>query len=246
MPRTTGANRPVNPEAARQEAARREAARRAALQRQAQLQQNRRTREEIREELKEEERNRIATIAVIACSAVAVIAIVIFLVALFNGSLFNKNTTTVKVPYLVGENYEKLRDYEGLSVEVLEYRYDDEVPNGVIISQTPEADEMVVEGSVIKIIVSMGVEPEVKLMEDLVGEDYNKVVVYLVGQGLQVDPYEEYNDEVPEGQVIRTNPAAGVELNEGDIIKVYYSLGAEPKMVQFPNVVGLNYTTAYN
>ena len=98
--------------------------------------------------------------------------VVIFLVALFNGSIFNKNTTTVKVPDLEGENYEKLRDYEGLSIEVLEYRYDDEVPNGVIISQTPEADEMVVEGSVIKIIVSMGVEPEVKLMEDLVGEDY--------------------------------------------------------------------------
>ena len=244
--RTTGANRPVNQETAQQEAARREAARRAALQRQAQLQQNRKTREEIREELKEEERNRIATIAVIACSAVAVIAIVIFLVALFNGSIFNKNNTTVKVPYLLGQSYERLRDYEGLSIEVLEYRYDDEIANGIIISQTPEADEMVVEGSVIKIIVSMGKEPDVKVMEDLVGEDFNKAVVYLVGQGLQVDPYEEYNDEVPEGEVIKTDPAAGTELKEGQIIKVYYSLGSEPKMVQFPNVVGLNYTTAYN
>ena len=135
---------------------------------------------------------------------------------------------------------------EGLSVEVLEYRYDDEIANGIIISQTPEADEMVVEGSVIKIIVSMGKEPDVKLMDNLIGEDFNKVVIYLVGQGLQVDPYEEYNDEVPEGKVIKTDPAAGTELKEGQIIKVYYSLGAEPKMVQFPNVVGLNYTTAYN
>ena len=245
-PRTAGANRPMNAEAAQQEAARREAARRAALQRQAQIQQNRRTREEIREELREEERNRIATIAVIACSTVAVIAIVIFLVALFNGSIFNKNTTTVRVPYLEGQNYERLRDYEGLSIEVLEYRYHDEVASGYIISQTPEADEMVVEGSVIKIIVSMGVEPEVKVMENVIGDDFNKVVAYLVGQGLQVDPREEYHDEVPEGKVIRTDPAAGAELKEGDIIKVYYSLGAEPKMVQFPNVVGLNYTTAYN
>ena len=239
--RTTGANRPVNPDAARQAAARR-----AAAQRMAQAQQTQRTREQIREEIREEERNRAATIAVIACSAVAVIAIVIFLIALFNGSIFNKNTATVRVPLLKGENYEKLRDYEGITIEVLEYRYDDTVESGYIISQTPEANAEVAEGAVIKIIVSLGEEPEVKLMENLVGQDFNNVVVYLVSQGLQVDPYEEYSPTVEEGKVIRTNPAEGAELEEGAIIKVYYSLGAEPKTVAMPNVVGLNYTTAYN
>ena len=241
VPRTTGANRPVNLEAARQEAARR-----AAAQRMAQARRNQQTREQIREEIREEERNRIATIAVIACSAVAVIAIVIFLVALFNGSIFHKNTATVMVPPLKGENYEKLRDYEGITIEVLEYRYDDTVESGYIISQTPEAGEEVAEGAVVKIIVSLGEEPEVKIMEDLTGQDYNNVVVYLVGQGLQVDPYEEYSPTVEEGKVIRTYPAKGAELQAGDIIKVYYSLGAEPKTVAIPNVVGLNYTTAYN
>ena len=239
--RTTGANRPVNPEAARQAAARR-----AAAQRMAQAQQNQRTREKIREEIREEERNRAATIAIIACSAVAVVAIVIFLVALFNGSIFNKNTPTVMVPLLKGENYENLRDYEGITIEVLEYRYDDTVENGYIISQTPEANSEVAEGAVIKIIVSLGEEPEVKLMENLVGQDYNNAVIYLVSQGLQVNPFEEYSPTVEEGKVIRTDPAEGAELEEGAIIKVYYSLGAEPKTVAFPNVVGLNYTTAYN
>ena len=242
VPRTTGANRNVNAEAARQEAARRAAA----AQRMAQAQRNQRTREQIREEIREEERNRIATIAVIACSAVAVIAIVIFLIALFNGSIFNKNTATVTVPLLKGENYETLRDYEGFTIEVLEYRYSDTVESGYIISQTPEAKTEVVEGAVIKIIVSLGEEPDVKYMEDVVGQDFNNAAIYLVSQGLQVDPYEEYSDTVEEGKVIRTNPAAGAELKEGEIIKVYYSLGAEPKMVAFPNVVGLNYTTAYN
>ena len=239
--RTTGANRPVNPEAARQAAARR-----AAAQRMAQAQQNQRTREKIREEIREEERNRAATIAIIACSAVAVVAIVIFLVALFNGSIFNKNTPTVMVPLLKGENYENLRDYEGITIEVLEYRYDDTVENGYIISQTPEANSEVAEGAVIKIIVSLGEEPEVKLMENLVGQDYNNAVIYLVSQGLQVNPFEEYSPTVEEGKVVRTDPAEGAELEEGAIIKVYYSLGAEPKTVAFPNVVGLNYTTAYN
>ena len=241
-PRTTGTNRPANAEAARQEAARRAAAQ----QRMEQARRNQRTREQIREEIREEERNRIATIAVIACSAVAVIAIVIFLIALFNGSIFHKNTATVTVPMLKGENYEKLRDYEGITIEVLEYRYSDTVESGYIISQTPEANEKVAEGAVIKIIVSLGEEPEVKVMDDLVGQDFTNAAIYLVSQGLQVDPYEEYSDTVEEGKVIRTNPVAGTELKEGQIIKVYYSLGAEPKMVPFPNVVGLNYTTAYN
>ena len=241
VPRNTGANRPVNPDAARIEAARC-----AAAQRQAQAKQNQRTREQIREEIREEERNRIATMAVIACSAVAVIAIVIFLIALFNGSIFNKNTQTVTVPMLKGENYEKLRDYEGITIEVLEYRYSDTVESGYIISQTPEANEKVAEGAVIKIIVSLGVEPEVKVMDNLIGQNFNDALIYLVSQGLQVDPYEEYSETVEEGKVIRTNPAAGTELEDGAIIKVYYSLGAEPKTVAMPNVVGLNYTTAYN
>ena len=239
MPRTNTVNRPMNPDAARQEAARRAAAMR-------QAQQNRRTREQIREEIREEERNRIATIAVIACSAVAVIAIIIFLIALFNGSIFNKNTETVIVPQLKGENYEKLRDYEGVTIQVLEYRYSDTVESGCIISQTPEANEEVAEGTVIKIIVSMGVEPEVKIMEDLTGQNYNDVMIYLVSQGLQVAPVEEYSDTVAEGNVIRTYPAEGAKLEDGAIIKVYYSLGAEPRTVAMPNVVGLNYTTAYN
>ena len=239
--RTTGGNRPVNPEAARQEAARR-----AAAQRMAQARRNQQTREQIREEIREEERNRIATMAVIACSAVAVIAIVIFLVALFNGSIFNKNNATVMVPVLKGENYEKLRDYEGITIEVLEYRYSDTVESGYIISQTPEAGEEVAKGAIVKIIVSLGEEPEVKIMEDVIGWDFDQVQTYLVSQGLQVNPFEEYSETVEEGKVIRTDPAEGTELKEGAIIKVYYSLGAEPKTVAFPNVVGLNYTTAYN
>ena len=239
--RVAGSNSQTNPNAARQEAARR-----AAAQRMAQAQQNRRTREEIREEIREEERNRIATIAVIACSAVAVVAIIIFLIALFNGTIFNKNNATVVVPMLKGQNYEKLRDYEGLAIEVLEYRYSDTVEEGYIISQTPEANEEVAEGTVIKIIVSLGVEPEVKTMANLVGWDLSSAETYLISQGLQMNPFEEYSETVEEGKVIRTDPAEGAALEEGAIIKVYYSLGAEPKMVVFPNVVGLNYTTAYN
>lgn len=42
-----------------------------------------------------------------------------------------------------------------------------------------------------------------------------------------MEPHEEYSDTVPEGQVIRQDPRAKTELNQGDKVNVYFSIGPE-------------------
>ena len=220
--------------------------RRAAASRQ---QPNRnRTREEIREEIREEERNRMATIAIIACSAVAIIAIVIFLVALFNGGILNQNANLVKLPNMVGRYYEEVRDYEGLAIEIMSYQYNDEVEKGRIIDQTPAYSEgaEVAEGTVIKVTVSQGPEPEVKVMENLVNQSYETAKKFLEDQGMHVLQGEEFSDDVEEGRVVRTDPAVGTELKDGQTVWVYVSKGPVIEKQKMLNVVGLKYSIAYN
>ena len=220
--------------------------RRAAASRQ---QPNRnRTREEIREEIREEERNRMATIAIIACSAVAIIAIVIFLVALFNGGILNQNANLVKLPNMVGRYYEEVRDYEGLAIEIMSYQYNEEEKKGRIIDQTPAYSEgaEVAEGTVIKVTVSQGPEPEVKVMENLVNQSYETAKKFLEDQGMHVLQGEEFSDDVEEGRVVRTDPAVGTELKDGQTVWVYVSKGPVIEKQKMLNVVGLKYSIAYN
>lgn len=53
--------------------------------------------------------------------------------------------------------------------------------------------------------------------------------ISLANMGLIPKLREEYSDSIPEGQVIRTEPSAGSEMNEGDSVAVYVSSG--PRIV---------------
>ena len=242
LPRTGTSQRPASgaPRPAASEAARRAAASRTA--------QNtvRKTREEIREEIREEERNRAATIAIVACSAVAIIAIIIFLVALVNGALLDKGEKPVTVPNFEGEYFENIEDAIGLNVEIGGYEHHDTIEKNKVIRQEPEFGASVVQNSDVKVIISLGPEPEEKVMENLIGKDLSYGEAYLSGQGMLVLKDEEYHDTIEEGKITRTNPEAGEPLTDGQMVTIYVSKGPVIKKVAMPYVVGLNYATAKN
>ena len=205
----------------------------------------RRTREEIREE---ENRNRIATLAIIACSIVAIVAIVVFLVALFNGGILDQNQNLVMVPNLVNKHYESLGNVVGLEVELYGQVYSDEFEKGRIIKQEPADGLEVVQGTVVKVTVSMGPEPVVKTMDNLVNQDYDTAVAWVNGQNMGLNPLQrqEFSDTIEKGKVTRTVPASGETLNEGDTVWIYVSSGPVIETAKVPNVVGLNLVTAQN
>ena len=49
---------------------------------------------------------------------------------------------------------------------------------------------------------------------------------------------EEYSDDIDEGRVTRTDPAAGTTLQEGQAVTVYISKGPETILVPMPNLLG--------
>ena len=197
-----------------------------------------------REIEEEERRSRITTIAIVVCSLVAVAAIIVFLIALFSGALFNHSVDLVQVPKLEGEIYRDLGYYEDFTIVTGQPEYNDAVEKGRIIRQEPIPGSRVEKGARITVILSLGKESEIITMEELRGQNIEVALSFLQAQGLNPLPFEEFSDEYAKGEVIRTNPAAGTPLTEGQKVEVYYSAGPVIVKEKMPDVVGLNYATA--
>ena len=206
-------------------------------------QQRREQEEQLRAE---EQRGRVATTAIVVCSAVAIIAIIVFLVALFNGALLSKEKQTVEVPYLVGWVYTEdiAEKYPDLNFVLMPQEYDDEYEKGRIMRQEPLGGTKVSADTEVQLTVSLGQEPEVKVMEDLIGVTLEQAESFLQGQGFQTLPREEASDEYPAGQVIRTDPAEGTQLEEGQVIKLWVSIGPEVMREKMPNLIGMDVEVA--
>lgn len=193
------------------------------------------------EQRREAERSRAAAVAVVACSAVAVIAIVVFLVAIFNGALLGREQTLVDVPYLEGTVYsEDLGErYPDLIFRLQPQQYDSTYPKGQIMHQEPSGGSQVSKGTEVFLTVSLGEEPLVKIMDNLVDVTEEVAKAFLTGQGFNPLVRYESNTVIQEGNVIRTDPAAGVELKEGQTVNLWVSTGPEIKFAKLPNVVGM-------
>jgi len=69
---------------------------------------------------------------------------------------------------------------------------------------------------------------------DIAGQLYDDGAQRLIDDGLEPNPFPESSTEVPDGQIIRTEPAAGVTVSPGQEIDVIVSTG--PPTVAVPNI----------
>ena len=194
------------------------------------------------EERREAERSHVAAIAVVLCSVVAVVAIVVFLVAIFNGALLGQEQTLVDVPYLEGVTYSQdLADrYPGFILRLQPQQYSDVYAKGQIMHQEPVGGSRVSKGTEIFLTVSMGVEPEVKVMENLIDVTEEEARSFLSGQGFKPLSRYENSSVYAEGRVIRTDPAYGTELKNGQTINLWISTGPDAVFAKIPNLVGMS------
>ncbi len=187
------------------------------------------------------QRSRTAAIAVVSCSVVAIIAIVVFLAAVFNGFILNEDKGRVEVPYLTGSMYNEDFDsrYPNFTIRLRPQQYDDFYVAGQIMHQEPAGGLMVAKGTELYLTISMGKEPNVKLMEDLVGITQDRATSFLMGQGLKPLVREEASDDYPAGYVVHTDPAAGAELSDGQTVRLFVSTGPSTVTGKMPNLLGV-------
>lgn len=188
----------------------------------------------------EERRSNVATIAIIACSAVMVLAILIALLIFWRDG-FGTKPELIEIPNLLGENFEELKkdpDFP-FELQINKREFNSEYPEGQIYNQNPLPGEKYAKGSIIAVDVSLGAAPEIKTMPNLVPGWKQKEAEDMLGTlllDLDIKIVEEHNNDVPAGEVIKTEPAADTPLSVGHEVTLYVSLGAEPGTM--PNLVG--------
>ena len=189
-----------------------------------------------------DERSRVATAAIVVCSAVAVISICVFLAALFNGAILNQEKELVDVPNLVGSFFsdDMSTQYADFTFRFQPQEYSDQYQKGQIMRQEPVGGSRVVKGTEIVLTVSMGEEPQAKVMENLVGVTQEEARSFLENQGFLPLVRNETSSMYDAGVVIRTEPSAGTELSPGQTVKLWVSIGPEVILQKMPDVLGMD------
>ncbi len=133
----------------------------------------------------------------------------------------------------------------GLTVGDVSEEYDAEVAEGMVISQDPEAEASVEEGSSVDLVVSLGPEVEEVTVPDVTGMEQAEAGEALEEAGLTLgDVSEEYSEDVAEGEVISQDPAADETVEEGSSVDLVVSLGPEVEEVTVPDVTGMEQAEA--
>ncbi|QFT88823.1 Serine/threonine-protein kinase PrkC [Bacillus sp. THAF10] len=121
------------------------------------------------------------------------------------------------------------KDYEP------EEEYSEDVPEGSVIRQEPEAGESVIpDETVVTLYISKGSSPI--QLDNYEGSSLNFAERHLATLGLIPKVTEEYHESVSEGNIIKQEPAPDSQVIKGDEIKLTVSKGPQPeeKTVDIP------------
>ena len=153
----------------------------------------------------------------------------------------------VEIGNYVGEMYEPIRSQLRAANFIVERRDLASGPEdeGKILGQTIEPGSKVIpENTTITLIV--GSYSESFTMQDFYNLSYDMVENFAAAYGVTVETEYEYNDYIPEGQVISQSPSNGTPLVPGDIISVVVSAGPEEEeIVTASENITIEYTPIY-
>ncbi|HNY11583.1 MAG TPA: PASTA domain-containing protein [Candidatus Wallbacteria bacterium] len=178
---------------------------------------------------------------------------VIFFVLLFKfaqmysikmmNSFFNKEET--KVPNLVSRDGNSVRIEDAfelckqgrLQIDIKEKKFDNNIPEGCVMSQDPPPDTVVKVNRVIEVIISLGA----KTVEcpDVAGKDVRDVAFVIQNKGFLLGKKSYIPSEsIPADIIISQTPEGNSQAPKGSQIDLLVSLGKNNQMTQVPNFVG--------
>ena len=112
----------------------------------------------------------------------------------------------------------------GLSVETVP-EPSQTISAGRVVAQDPVPGTAVPKGSAVRLVVSSGL-PKIAV-PNVVGKDATAASDDIVNAGLRVRTVREPSATVKEGEVIRTDPGPGLEIERGSTVAVFVSSGPE-------------------
>ena len=181
--------------------------------------------------------------ALMAVGFVAALAVIFLLFRAIFAS-FSGGTQEFIVPKVTGYTVEDAMNLSGVK-DVFEITVDSteksDQPAGIILSQDPKDGSSRKSDLVIHVVVSAGSEDGVML--DVTGLEVRNAQYVILKDlikeyGLTIEQQEEYDDEIPAGNVISTIPEKDQPVSQGDTIVLVVSKGPEP--VTIPSFLTMN------
>ncbi len=117
-------------------------------------------------------------------------------------------------------------------VVAVDEKFNETIATGIVISTNPP--KRAARFSTVELIVSKGPTPIP--VPDVTGKSFADAAKALQDARLGATQVDEFNDTVPAGQVIRTDPAAGAPAARDSAVNVFVSKG--PDVVLVPNFKG--------
>lgn len=158
---------------------------------------------------------------------------------------FGEKSVSVEIPDLRGKRQEDVSFAEWMAVEV-EYRYDANTDEGVILSQSPAPGsrrKLTAQKPQCEVLLTVSLGEESVTVPDVLGQDVRETEPYLRGLGLRVET-ERIESAYPEGCVFEIEPRVGSVLPAGGSVRLTVSAGLTQKSVTVPDVRGLSRSDA--
>ncbi|MGL6174525.1 MAG: PASTA domain-containing protein, partial [Cellulosilyticaceae bacterium] len=152
-------------------------------------------------------------------------------------------TEAVVVPKIEGmllDEAEAMAKEKGLTLKQVSQEESENEAPGTILRQSPKSDATISKNGVIQVVVA--VEPEMVMIDvpDVRGINQADAQRLLETKGLYGKVEERVHDkEVEVGNIISQSPEVGAQLQEGEVVKLIVSKGAEMVMTNVPNLLGL-------
>ena len=162
------------------------------------------------------------------------VLVVIMLMLILGGSVACNKTESspeveaITLPKLINLEAGEAKQIliNNLLIPEVVFEENDEVKEGLVFAQEPEAGTSVEKNGSVKLFISEGIGSNV-IVPDVKGIKLDDGKNILIGASLIPDVYEEFSGTVREGLIIRQEPAGGKKIDQQAKVKLYVSLGSE-------------------
>ena len=149
----------------------------------------------------------------------------------------------VEVPSVQGLSYTQAKSVlksKNLEIQRGDDVKSDEIEKGKVVSQDPEPDEQVEEGTVVTVNISAGAETAE--VPNMVGKYYSSDTATILRSNNfeEGDITYEKSDDYEEGQIISQDPKAGAKREVGSKINLVVCSGRKTEEVSVPSLTGLS------
>lgn len=174
---------------------------------------------------------------IIICAAVAAAVILGLVVAFAMGMFGGKEIEAPNFKNMTIEEAEQYLEENEIDLKIKkdEEVVSEEIEKGKIVSQDPQAGEVIKEGSTIRVNISKGLGDG--SVPDLKGQMKEDAESMLQAAGFKLGGVSEEAGEEPAGTILDQDPSPGTEAEKGTAVNIVVSDGSKAKAIM-PYLVG--------